>query len=177
MLLVSGGGSGLGPWAPGTWGSAAAAGLWIAVVWLATGRGLSWWGTWWTVTAVTVALAVVASIVCIWLGDWSARKSGRGDPGFVVVDEWAGQWVALLLWPGDWINPEYRAALVAVVAAQFLMFRLFDITKPYPCRALEKLPAGWGILADDLMAGLYANVAGQCLLILAPALLATQHTH
>ncbi len=74
------------------------------------------------------------------------RQSGRHDPGFVVIDEVAGQWVALLFSPVDW-----RHGLIALV-----LFRLFDIVKPFPVRRFERLPGGWGIVFDDVAAGLYA---------------------
>jgi phosphatidylglycerophosphatase A len=75
-----------------------------------------------------------------------ARESGRKDPSFVVIDEVAGQWITLLLCPINWRN--------AVIA--FVLFRLFDIFKPFPIRRIERLPAGWGIVFDDVGAGLYA---------------------
>ena len=75
-----------------------------------------------------------------------ARESGRKDPQFVVIDEVAGQAIALLFMPANW-----RGALIALV-----LFRLFDITKPFPVRQLENLPEGWGIVFDDVAAGLYA---------------------
>ena len=75
-----------------------------------------------------------------------ARESGRHDPQFVVVDEAAGVWITLLFSPFD-----LRHGLIALV-----LFRLFDITKPFPVRQLEKLPEGWGIVLDDVGAGLYA---------------------
>ena len=76
------------------------------------------------------------------------RESGGHDPQFVVIDEVAGQWITLLLSPADW-----RHGLVALV-----LFRLFDIAKPFPVRRLERLPGGWGIVFDDVAAGLYAFV-------------------
>ncbi|MGA9584080.1 MAG: phosphatidylglycerophosphatase A, partial [Terracidiphilus sp.] len=75
-----------------------------------------------------------------------AREAGRHDPQFVVIDEVAGQWIALLGSPADW-----RHGIIALI-----LFRLFDITKPFPARQLEKLPEGWGIVFDDVAAGLYA---------------------
>jgi phosphatidylglycerophosphatase A len=75
-----------------------------------------------------------------------ARESGRKDPQFVVIDEVAGQWIALLGSRANW-----RHALIAL-----LLFRLFDIAKPFPIRRLENLPGGWGIVFDDVAAGLYA---------------------
>ena len=76
----------------------------------------------------------------------AARESGRHDPGFVVIDEVAGQWIALLGSPAD-----LRHGVIALI-----LFRLFDITKPFPVRQLERLPEGWGIVFDDVAAGLYA---------------------
>jgi phosphatidylglycerophosphatase A len=87
----------------------------------------------------SIALGVPAATI-------AARESGRHDPGFVVIDEVAGQWITLLFSPADW-----RHGLIALV-----LFRLFDITKPFPIRRLERLPAGWGIVFDDVAAGLYA---------------------
>lgn len=88
---------------------------------------------------VVIALGVPAATI-------AARESGRHDPGFVVIDEVAGQWIALLGSPFDW-----KHALIALA-----LFRLFDVTKPPPARQLERLPEGWGIVFDDVAAGLYA---------------------
>jgi phosphatidylglycerophosphatase A len=88
---------------------------------------------------LSTALGVPAATI-------AARESGRHDPGFVVIDEVAGQWITLLWSPADW-----RHGLIALI-----LFRLFDITKPFPVRRLERLPEGWGIVFDDLGAGLYA---------------------
>jgi phosphatidylglycerophosphatase A len=132
-------GSGLLKPAPGTWGSLAATLLWAA---LAMGAHAP---------SATVLIALIAGILLsIALGvpaaTIAARESGRKDPGFVVVDEVAGQWIALLGSPADW-----KHGLIALV-----LFRLFDITKPWPARQLEALPEGWGIVFDDVAAGLYA---------------------
>ena len=95
-----------------------------------------------------------------WAASGAAAHWGLRDPGAVVVDEVAGQMVALALLP---LSP-------ATMAAGFLLFRLFDIVKPFPARRLESLPGGFGIMADDLAAGLYANGALRLLLALAPEL-------
>ena len=102
-------------------------------------------------TAHTLLLALLAGIALtlvfgIPAATIAARETGRHDPGFVVIDEVAGQWIALLFSPFDW-----RHALIALI-----LFRLFDITKPFPARQLERLPEGWGIVFDDVAAGLYA---------------------
>jgi phosphatidylglycerophosphatase A len=75
-----------------------------------------------------------------------ARESGLKDPGFVVIDEVAGQLIALIAVPLDW----------KYLLAGFILFRGFDITKPFPLRRLEVLPEGIGIMMDDVGAGLYA---------------------
>ena len=78
-----------------------------------------------------------------------AERVGLKDPGIVVVDEVLGQWVTLLALP---FTP-------ATAALGFLLFRAMDIVKPWPARDLERLPGGWGIMADDVAAGVYAHLA------------------
>jgi phosphatidylglycerophosphatase A len=132
-------GAGLGKPGPGTWGSVAAALLWAVA-------GIAFHASPQTLLVLlfcgillSIALGVPAATI-------AARESGRHDPGFVVIDEVAGQWIALL-----WSPPDWRHGLIAL-----LLFRLFDITKPFPARRLESLPEGWGIVFDDVAAGLYA---------------------
>ena len=78
-----------------------------------------------------------------------AAQVGLHDPGIVVVDEVVGMWVTLVLVP---FTP-------LTAGLGFLLFRLMDIVKPFPARDFERLPGGWGIVADDVMAGIYANLA------------------
>ena len=132
-------GAGLGKPGPGTWGSVGAVLLWSAYGWLLHPAPQTLVITLLAGIVLSVALGVPAATI-------AARESGRHDPGFVVIDEVAGQWIALLGSPLDW-----KHALIALV-----LFRLFDITKPFPARQLESLPAGWGIVFDDVAAGLYA---------------------
>jgi len=87
-----------------------------------------------------------------------AREAGREDPGFVVIDEVAGQLVALILMPPDW-----KYAALALV-----LFRLFDIFKPWPIRKLESLPEGTGIMLDDIAAGLLSLLTGLVLMHFMP---------
>ena len=91
-------------------------------------------------------MAVLLFPIAVRASTITAKANNLDDPGFVVIDEVAGQWIALLGCPADW-----RHALMALI-----LFRLFDITKPFPARQLERLPAGWGIVFDDVAAGLYA---------------------
>jgi phosphatidylglycerophosphatase A len=132
-------GAGMGWPGPGTWGSVAAVLLWGVIVWLfhPTPKGLLF------VVFAGIILSVASGIPAATI---AARESGRHDPQFVVIDEVAGQWIALLGSPADW-----RHGVIALI-----LFRLFDITKPFPARQLEKLPEGWGIVFDDVAAGLYA---------------------
>lgn len=130
---------------PGTYGSAAAALLWYGAV-----HG-SRNGT--ALLAGTASAAVLATLVGIPAATIAARESGREDPGFVVVDEVAGQWFALF-----GVRPDWKHAALA-----FALFRLFDITKPWPIRKLEELPGGTGIMLDDVAAGLLAMVVGMLL--------------
>lgn len=95
---------------------------------------------------VTVAGALVVASIGIPAGTIVARESGRDDPGFVVIDEVAGQWVALAACP----------VKVGHVLLGFVLFRTFDIVKPWPARQLERLEGGTGIMLDDLAAGAYA---------------------
>jgi len=128
-------GSGYFPVGPGTAGSLVA--LIIAYV-LATWAG---WPSWYF-----AALAVISTPVGIWAAGVTARESKSKDPSIVVVDEVLGQWITLV--GASVLN--WKSWLAA-----FLLFRLFDIWKPPPVRQLERLPLGTGIVADDLMAGLY----------------------
>jgi phosphatidylglycerophosphatase A len=132
-------GAGLGKPGPGTWGSVAALLLWAAFAWGAHAGATTL--LWALLAGIAVALVLGIPAATI-----AARESGRHDPGFVVIDEVIGQWIALIGSRADW-----RHALVALA-----LFRLFDITKPFPVRQLESLPRGWGIVMDDVGAGLYA---------------------
>jgi phosphatidylglycerophosphatase A len=96
--------------------------------------------------AITAALAI--TIIGIPPSTVVARESGVKDPGFVVIDEVAGQMIALIGVPLNW----------KYLLASFILFRAFDIVKPFPLRRLEKLPEGTGIMMDDVGAGLYALV-------------------
>ena len=139
-------GAGLLKPGPGTWGSAAA-----ALLWLAAGMGLR------LAPAPLAWLTLAAALGVIAIGIPAAtrveQESGREDPGHVVIDEVAGQWIALI----------HSRVDLSHLLAGFLFFRLFDIVKPWPARQLEGLPAGWGIMLDDVAAGVYALLVAQTL--------------
>lgn len=130
---------------PGTYGSIAALLLWYAAAHIFRPSPL--------VLAIGTAIAaLVVTLIGIPSATIVARESGRKDPGHVVIDEAAGQLIALIL-----AKPDWKHAVLALV-----LFRLFDIFKPWPIRRLERLPDGTGIMLDDVAAGLLALV---CILI------------
>ena len=150
-------GSGYGPYVSGTWGSLVALVV-FATIWIALGHTEA---PRWGLEAITVAGILAASVVSVAWGEWAVEYFRDNDPKQFVLDEFAGQWVALLVLPASLTAETW--AFVLVAGGQFVLFRIFDIIKPPPARQAERLPAGWGILTDDLFAGLYANLVGQLL--------------
>ncbi len=155
-------GSGFLPIAPGTWGSFVAvvafAVLWLLATAIDAPRAV--------VEIILVAGLLLSSWLSVRLGGWAIARFGSSDPHPFVLDEFAGQWTALLILPVGYHAGVWAAAYAAGLS--FLLFRVFDVIKPPPARQAESLPAGWGILMDDLAAGLYANVVGQVLWRLTP---------
>jgi phosphatidylglycerophosphatase A len=101
---------------------------------------------------VQVIIIVTVTVVGIWAASRTERVLRMKDPGRVVVDEVAGQLIALMAVPGRlWLLGDFMT-----VFAAFILFRIFDIVKPYPAHKLEGMHGGVGIMADDLVAGLYA---------------------
>ncbi len=136
LALATWFGCGYFPWGPGTVGSLAAVAIAFALhAWLGFGR------------SAFLGLIVAFLWPAIWASTQTARLVNRKDPGMVVVDEVVGQWVTLL---------GVRAFSLTMFVAAFVLFRVFDIWKPWPIRKIERLPEGWGIVCDDLAAGLYA---------------------
>ncbi|MCK4872049.1 MAG: phosphatidylglycerophosphatase A [Phycisphaerales bacterium] len=155
-LIVTAGGLGHCRPASGTWGSTPPVIVWIILV-LAGVQSRSM-----TMMVVMLVIAAAFSIGCVALGRWAEKRYGKKDPGQVVADEVAGQAVALLFLPTlslgfgpDWLS------MIAPGVIAFLAFRMFDIIKPPPANQLQKLSAGWGILIDDIFAGVYANIGTQ----------------
>ena len=134
LAIATAFGVGYIPYAPGTFGSLVGLILW----WLLPISPVVQGGT-------IVALFVVGSAA----GSVAERHFGKTDPGHVVIDEVMGMLVTLFLNPVGWVG----------VVAGFLLFRVADIIKPFPANWLERLPGGIGIMADDLMAAVYANLA------------------
>ena len=118
---------------------------------------LLWWGAAhvWDPGAVALSIgtllaAILATLAGIPAATIVAREAGREDPGFVVIDEVAGQCIALIA-----MRPDWKHAALGLV-----LFRLFDIWKPWPVRKLEALPGGTGIMLDDVAAGVLALAVG-----------------
>ena len=133
------------PIAPGTVGSAAGLVFYLLVWWLQS-------------TVVEVALIVALFVAGVWAGTTSERYFGGIDPGPIVLDEVVGMLVTLAFIPVG-----VSGALIG-----FVLFRIFDVVKPFPARRLEALHGGLGVMADDAMAAIYANIALRLVLYLRP---------
>lgn len=132
-LLATGFGTGYSPYASGTVGSLAACLLFIFIplddyIWL--------------------AISIAMFFIGIWVSGIVEKDIGK-DPGIVVIDEFVGQWIALLFLPKT----------IWILIAGFLVFRILDIIKPFPAADLEELDGGVGIMLDDVIAGIYTNIA------------------
>lgn len=134
-LIATWFGSGLIPGIPGTWGSLAALPFAVAIAWYG--------GPW-----ALLAAAALAFLAGLWASGVYAQASGKEDPGPVVIDEVAGQWLTLVLVPLDPV----------LYAAGFVAFRVFDVLKPWPANYFDQnLPGAWGIMTDDIAAAVYAG--------------------
>jgi phosphatidylglycerophosphatase A len=143
-LLASGFGVGLLPIAPGTWASLAALPVAWAIVCL------------WGVLGLSVAIGIAFALGW-WAAETVAKATGIDDPGVVVIDEVAGQWLVLVAAPLDPLD----------YALAFLLFRIFDIWKPWPVRwADRQVKGGLGIMLDDLLAAVYAVASLSVLLVI-----------
>ena len=140
LLLATGFGSGYSPVGPGTAGTVVGVVLYLLL------KDLS---------PFVYGITVVTFIFCAsWVSTEAAIDLGTKDPQRVVIDEIAGYLVTMAFVPFSW-----KAVLIG-----FVLFRIFDITKPFPARWIERhAPAGWGIVGDDVMAGVYANIGLQIL--------------
>jgi phosphatidylglycerophosphatase A len=134
LALATAGGAGYAPVAPGTVGSAVGVLVYLAAQ--------SW------PAAAQLGLFTVLTFAGIWAGHAAAEHFGRKDPHQVVIDEVAGQFLTLLA----------TGASAWGIVLGFGLFRALDVVKPWPARGLERLPAGYGIMADDLMAGVYGHL-------------------
>lgn len=139
LLLGTFLGTGYAPVASGTVATAAAIPLWLAIVLLPAGE---------LRPAVEIGALAVAILAGVAAASVMERRLGVHDPSEVVIDEVAGFLLTMLFIPPT----------ILTVTAGFFLFRIFDIVKPWPAGPAERLPRGWGIMADDLVCGIYANL-------------------
>lgn len=133
LLIAHGLGSGLAPRAPGTFGTLAAILPWLVMAQLSA--------------PIYGAVLLFSAIAGVWICGEAARRMGRDDPGSIVWDEWVGLWITLAAAPMEWIW----------VLLGFLLFRVFDILKPWPVGWLDRhFRGGLGIMLDDIVAGCMA---------------------
>ena len=133
LLVATVFGAGYSPIAPGTAGSAVT----VAILWLVPFSRVG-----------LVAFFVVVTLVGTWAAHVAEAALGDKDPGAIVIDEVAGMTLSVLLLP----------LTLSVLAAAFVLFRIFDVVKPFPAGRAQALPGGFGVMVDDLIAGLYALV-------------------
>lgn len=146
LFLATSAGAGYSPIAPGTAGSAVGLAVYLLTCHLAPGA--------------QAGILLAVSLVGIWASDVAARHYQKEDPGYVVIDEVAGQLATLFL-----LGVNLWGGVVG-----FFVFRVLDIVKPWPARRFEDLPGGLGIMADDLMAGAYGWIIMWGLVRVLPAL-------
>lgn len=150
-LIATSMGCGYWPWGPGTMGAIGGLVLWVAIA-AFVGSAKAMW-------LITAALIVVFTALGVWAGSVAERYWGP-DPSRVVIDETVGQWLAMLpicsIAGSDavWHSWQWWTA----IALSLILFRFFDIVKPLGVRSMERYPAGWGIMLDDVLAGTYAGI-------------------
>jgi phosphatidylglycerophosphatase A len=178
LFVSTVGGLGYSPKAPGTIGSLVGLAFAIAPVWITlltdvhiqarSGGSID------IILAIQIIIALVLAVTGVWASNLVAKRFREKDPQYVVIDEVSGQHLTLLLGCGIPIWWKSAAAslsatpigLISMHSALnwkylllgFILFRVFDVWKPFPARQAESLPGGWGIMADDWIAGIYAAI-------------------
>lgn len=150
IILGTGFGSGLLPWGPGTMGSLAA----LLPLYFLISAGYYW---------MVPVLALVSCIITLWVSPYFEER-WKKDPPRLVMDEWAGQSLALT----SVSLTGFLSTDITILLSAFILFRIFDILKPLGVKQLQELPGGWGVLVDDLLAGLYALICLKTLIFVWP---------
>ncbi|MGD0907839.1 MAG: phosphatidylglycerophosphatase A [Candidatus Acidiferrales bacterium] len=157
LAIATAFGLGYLPKAPGTWGSLGGVAISLALHWWLSQKalqGIVWQvrGNFWTIPlfpeSTEYVIVILFGLLGVYVADRAAKYTGKKDPQFVVVDEVSGQMITYFS-PLSVLN--WKTWLLG-----FILFRVFDIWKPFPARQAESLPGGWGIMADDWIAGIYA---------------------
>jgi phosphatidylglycerophosphatase A len=149
--VATGFGSGYLRPAPGTWGSLAGLVAWLLLVLVMQAFNGSW------VQWILLLAPLGVTLAAVWAADRVVEETGEKDPSFIVADEWAGIWIALtpLLFTVT-MQPQPWLLWTARLVAPFMLSRLFDIWKPGVVDQAQRLPGGWGVVMDDVLAGLLA---------------------
>lgn len=137
LLIATFFGSGFLPAIPGTWGSLVTA----ILIWFLP--SLPW--------GIEILLLVLIFFIGVWSSTQVERISQSTDPGYIVIDEFIGMALVLMTIPKSFV----------LYLFAFLLFRIFDIVKPTPVKQLQELPEGWGVMIDDIVAGIYAIIVLQ----------------
>lgn len=148
-FLATGLYSGYLPWFPGTFGTLVGVGVYVLI-----GRN----------AVVFYSVLAVLVVLSIWVADYAEKHIfKRKDPSGIVIDEIVGYQITMIFFP-------FQTDLAGIQAMifGFILFRIFDIWKPYPIRSLQKIPGGLGIVVDDLLAGVYANLVLQLFRFIGP---------
>jgi phosphatidylglycerophosphatase A len=138
-MIATGAGAGFAPIAPGTFGSMEGVGIYLALMAIPLAPQ--------THMTIVLGAGLLLFAVGVWASNRACKISGLKDPGEIVIDEVSGQLIG--------IAPLALAPSITGAVLAFLLFRLFDIFKPYPIRRLEHLPSGLGVMSDDALAGVY----------------------
>ena len=142
-LIATSFGAGFLPVAPGTWGAIVAIILWLPL-WLLCSEP-------WIIFVVTLSATIIYTLAGTWASTMSEKYWGK-DPVVACADETVGQWLSML--PLSALPHSHWWEILLALA----LFRFFDIFKPLGIRAMERFPGGWGMMADDLLAGLYSAI-------------------
>jgi phosphatidylglycerophosphatase A len=157
LAIATAFGLGFLPKAPGTWGSVGGVVATICLSWLESRnnlaamrleRDVNFWTSGSLPGYLDYSIVLLVAIVGVYVADRVANYAGKKDPQYVVIDEVSGQMLTYFF-PFTVLN--WKSLLLG-----FILFRVFDIWKPFPARQAESLPGGWGIMADDWIAGIYA---------------------
>jgi len=157
LAIATAFGLGYLPKAPGTWGSLGGVAISLGLTWVTSHKllqiiNLDRDANFWTVGlfpgGIEYLAVVLVAILGVFVAGQAAKYAGKKDPQFVVIDEVSGQMIAYFS-PFTLLN--WKSLILG-----FILFRVFDIWKPFPARQAESLPGGWGIMADDWIAGIYA---------------------
>lgn len=148
-LIATTAGCGYWPWGPGTMGAIGGVAVWLLAL-IFIHSAMTMWCT-------IAALIIVFTFAGAWAGSISEKYWGP-DPSRVVIDETVGQWLAMLPLSGFAAagDPWHEWSMWCGVTLSLVAFRFFDIVKPLGVRSMERFPGGWGIMADDILAGIYS---------------------